>query len=690
MTRESRHTLLTAAVLSFFIAWGTVECLITAFGLNLAAAAGPVLVCGISALVCATLFSLRYGGLLLLCLTALLLPWLHRDGRLILQLQQLLHELTTIYDRAYGLGVIPLPADAPPSGSVDLPLALVGILIVLAICRCICRRRSLWLPVLSVLLPLCSCIVVTDTVPEEGWLFLVMAGLLLLILPQNVRRENMAQGFRLTVAAALPVVLALGGLFLSIPQEGYVNQSAVLRENILTAVQNLPQLMENGMTRIASGLQKTPARQVDLAGLGPRISFTYPVMEVTAEQSGLLYLREQDYDRYDGLTWQASEGRTESFSGAAGQEETIHIRTEHRKDIRYLTYHPGQPATLVDGREDNPKQETTYTLLRRHLPENWRQTAYRNTAASPEEWAQYLSLPETARTGAAELLANLCAEAVSNTEKADRIAAFVTDSARYDLDPGKMPSSEPDFALWFLREADSGYCVHFATAATVLLRAAGVPARYVTGYLADARAGQAVTVTEEDAHAWAEYYEPNLGLWLPLEVTPAEVPEEEPLRPQPMPTAPAPTEEPEPVVTEATLPPETMPSSAPTVLPSAPPETAPRQSNAAGWLLLPALILILALQRSVRIALRRKLQRTGDANRQALYRWREALRLSRLLKESPTEELIALAQKAKFSQHELTPEELQLFDSFNRSCLRRLRERSWLHRLVYRYLHAAW
>ena len=106
--------------------------------------------------------------------------------------------------------------------------------------------------------------------------------------------------------------------------------------------------------------------------------------------------------------------------------------------------------------------------------------------------------------------------------------------------------------------------------------------------------------------------------------------------------------------------------------------------------MLPVFVLALMLQRSARLRLRRKLQRTGDVNKQALYRWREALRLSRLLKESPTEELIVLAQKAKFSQHELTAEELLLFDSFSRICLRRLKGKPWYLRLIYQYFYAAW
>jgi len=355
------------------------------------------------------------------------------------------------------------------------------------------------------------------------------------------------------------------------------------------------------------------------------------------------------------------------------------------------------PARLENGYAENQEREQEYIVLRHHLPENWRQTAYRNSTVSSDEWQQYCALPDSSRLGAAEFLSGQYPDGASNTEKADIIAALVTNSARYDLHPKTMPEEEPDFALWFLRDGDRGYCVHFATAAAVLLRSAGVPARYVIGYMLEAQANQTVTVTEENAHAWAEYYEPNLGVWIPLEATPAAettvpslpqsaVPEAEET------TAPGETTLP---VTEATaevtLPPEITaaePETSPPVFPPVPKKTG--QSPLLSVLLLPALALILAVQRSLRLAFRRRQQRSGDPNRQALRRWQEAVRLSRLLKESPTEELIVLAQKAKFSQHELTQEELSQFDSFNLSCLRRLKEKPIHLQLIYKYIYAAY
>lgn len=698
MKHEKQLTVLAAAILAFVTAWGAVGCLRSAFDLPLEAVQSPAIVCACAALVSAILFSFRYGAIPLLCLMALGGGYIHHDGRAAQQFWQLLHHLTAIYDRAYGWGVLEAAEISPDAVFFDWPLGIVGVLIAIAVSRCVCRQKSVWPPVLVTLLPLCACIVVTDTVPGELWLLPVMAGLILLILTTSVRRENALQGLRLTAAAALPVVIGLIVLFLAVPQKGYVNQSELLRENILLAVQDIPRLMETGMTQLASGLQRQPPKQVDLANLGERIPFTYPIMEVTAENSGTLYLRDQDYGRYTGLGWTSDDSREESFSLTGSTTEAITIRTRSRKEIRYLPYYPGEETVLTGGAAENPEGETEYVITRTLLPDNWRQTAYEAAAAS-DEWADYLSLPDSTRQGTAEFLTGLYREDASNTEKADLIAALVTDSAVYDLNTGKMPPSEPDFALWFLREGETGYCVHFATAAAVLLRAADVPARYVTGYMLEAEAGQAVTVTEENAHAWAEYYEPNLGLWIPLEATPAEPVPEETAPARPAPQTPTQPPETEPIiteaVTEAAIPPEsTVPENTvaetEATAPQAPPVPVTDRSLPVFWLLVPLLALALALQRSLRLALRRRHQRTGDPNRQALYRWREALRLARLLKESPTEELIVLAQKAKFSQHTLTQDELQQFDSFSRTCLRRLRQKPWYMRLIYQYIFAVY
>lgn len=81
-------------------------------------------------------------------------------------------------------------------------------------------------------------------------------------------------------------------------------------------------------------------------------------------------------------------------------------------------------------------------------------------------------------------------------------------------------SGDEDFVIEMLSGHQSGYSAHFATAATMLFRYYGIPARYVEGYLVNPEAGSdVISVTDEDSHAWVEIYAGGLG-FIPIEVTP--------------------------------------------------------------------------------------------------------------------------------------------------------------------------
>ena len=92
------------------------------------------------------------------------------------------------------------------------------------------------------------------------------------------------------------------------------------------------------------------------------------------------------------------------------------------------------------------------------------------------------------------------------------------------LDTLPMGKDPIDYAL---NESYEGYCMHFASAATLLLRQGGVPARYVSGYAVDKskfyydpESGvYKAEVGDFMAHAWVEVYLDYIG-WVPLEVTP--------------------------------------------------------------------------------------------------------------------------------------------------------------------------
>ncbi|MGM9578266.1 MAG: transglutaminaseTgpA domain-containing protein [Evtepia sp.] len=695
MKSEKWVTAFLAAVLACLLSLGAVGCVITAFDLPLKSAQSVALACVGSAFFCAAAFRWKHGGIAVLLAGGLLAGYLWRRGQAWEQILLLIRRLSYVYDQAYGWGTLSLPDTA--AGFTDLPMGILGAFIALAGAWTVSRGENALFAIAPALLPLFACLVVTDTVPGAPFLFLLIYALILLLLTGRVRSGNPGQGNRLTLLAAIPTALALGVLFLAVPQEGYVNRSAELRDSILTWLEELPETVENTAQGAPSGARRSEPETVNLAALGRRIESTAPVMEVTAEVGGTLYLRGQDYDAYDGTGWTATRNRVEDFSCQGIDLGTVTIRTRNRLDQLYLPYYPASAQSLVSGKLDNTRLSTEYSFTRTGLPDDWRQQTGSDSpelpfvivdsAESAQDSLRYRTLPLDTQSRAEALLESLSLGQTA-VEKAEAIAAFVRDSARYDKNTSRMPESEPDFALWFLEKSETGYCVHFATAAVVLLRAAGVEARYVSGYMVRAQAGQTVTVTGENAHAWAEYYEPSLEAWLILESTPADTNAL---------TAPS-VEAPEPTASTAEVPPRPAEApSKPSAAAESPTEPAATvRKQPPGWLgplvktllLLAAAAAILEGQRILRIRLRRRRQRSGAANSQALARWQEAETLSKLLKTPPPRELEALAQKAKFSQHTLTAEELTCFEAYLRAARKQLRQMPWYHRLLHEYVFA--
>lgn len=103
----------------------------------------------------------------------------------------------------------------------------------------------------------------------------------------------------------------------------------------------------------------------------------------------------------------------------------------------------------------------------------------------------------------------------------------LSDRCEYVLESGKKPFGA-DFAQWFLTDNKKGSCTHFASAAALLCRSMGIPARYCEGFVIKEEDVQSfpetdgyttVSVPDSRAHAWVEVYIDGYG-WLSYEATP--------------------------------------------------------------------------------------------------------------------------------------------------------------------------
>ena len=98
------------------------------------------------------------------------------------------------------------------------------------------------------------------------------------------------------------------------------------------------------------------------------------------------------------------------------------------------------------------------------------------------------------------------------------VAQYIQRSALYNMDYDVALDSEENIAIAFLEKYREGVCRHYATAATLLYRALGIPARYTVGAFAYPQKGEWVTVTAKEQHAWVEVYVDGMG-WVQVEVT---------------------------------------------------------------------------------------------------------------------------------------------------------------------------
>jgi len=139
----------------------------------------------------------------------------------------------------------------------------------------------------------------------------------------------------------------------------------------------------------------------------------------------------------------------------------------------------------------------------------------------PESILQsYLQLPPDFPASVRRLSDNLTANATTPYQKVLKINEYLS-KIPYKTDLTAPPPGR-DGVEYFLFDLESGFCVHFASAMAVMLRAEGVPARLAIGYLPGdpgTESGQYI-LKDKYYHAWPQVYFPDYG-WVDIEATPS-------------------------------------------------------------------------------------------------------------------------------------------------------------------------
>lgn len=317
------------------------------------------------------------------------------------------------------------------------------------------------------------------------------------------------------------------------------------------------------------------------------------------------------------------------------------------------------------------------------------------------------------------------------------VKTYLHENTKYELKPGKAPLDK-NFAEYFLFENKQGYCVHYATTATLMLRMMGIPARFAEGYvvteldfencddmgvqkekvtyLEDYKAVETeisinnytVSLTDASAHAWVEIYVEGLG-WIPVEMTPGYNQSTKALGNL--------EENPEPSTEPTTVPPEKT-NTVPTKPKQEVTEVADEPLSVSGIILLGIIIAVVAILLSavvirtivVKVRLKSFKSKENDKNVERLYFYLEKILLHAGVKDLQKENLtdgfdklfrrydfvdeeteksvVVILQKLFYGKKQITDQEVVVVEKFVLSFVGKFMELQMpVKRFLYKYLY---
>ncbi len=266
------------------------------------------------------------------------------------------------------------------------------------------------------------------------------------------------------------------------------------------------------------------------------------VLRVKAQEEGPVYLRMASYDAYLGNTWGGAIAYDQLLDGTysmsylpsfALQATGVSARQVSVDALgqagMYMT-----PYYVEAGSGETQTNDTFVTGDSTGIYSHWYYAydyAYGATLSgaaqySAEErayrsfvYANYLDSIESTYPLSYAYLEQVIAEqgfSASDPDIVGKVARYIQSAAKYDLYYDEAMDEETDCVYAFLSTYKAGVCRHYASAATLLFRQLGIPARYTIGFMSNGIAGEWNDLNA--GHAWVEVYIDGLG-WVYVEVT---------------------------------------------------------------------------------------------------------------------------------------------------------------------------
>lgn len=244
------------------------------------------------------------------------------------------------------------------------------------------------------------------------------------------------------------------------------------------------------------------------------------------------YWRGPVLTNFDGFTWSPEKNLSEAYPAAnnpSALEYTVMLQPHKSHWLFALDQAvsiPAKDGSLTPvGTTSNFASLTTSGQLLANEPIT-RVTRYTQRSMVSGEFSAPVkpTASELNYPGNMPRTVNLAAQISSDSQSASEYANRVLQrfnqlDYHYTLQPGLLGDTPVDE---FLFDTQKGFCEHYASAFTLMMRAAGIPARVVTGYLGGEMNDDYMIVRQSDAHAWSEAYID--GVWQRFDPTAAVAP----------------------------------------------------------------------------------------------------------------------------------------------------------------------
>lgn len=245
-----------------------------------------------------------------------------------------------------------------------------------------------------------------------------------------------------------------------------------------------------------------------------------------------LYIREATYNQYKAGTWNAIKPKfTTKRPQSNRQSWRFGTQTSRTTSVRISSELPRKEGLLklplgtseVNQLKVKTLQVNQYgTVAIQGKPGPLIYTVQFDPAQSLDRPPTALdkAVPSAEKPTLKKILNSLDLEDKSDAETVEAIAAFFKKQGfTYSLDLPTPKKNKTPIAA-FLLDHRSGHCEYYASATSLLLRAAGIPARYAVGYTAHeySPTEQQYIVRLKDAHAWVLAYVDDT--WVKVETTP--------------------------------------------------------------------------------------------------------------------------------------------------------------------------